>query len=75
VNAPEQARQGEKNVKKRLLTLIVAVAAALTTQMAVTSPAQASTKKTSTTQKTSTHKKHHKHTKKTADARMASPAA
>ena len=57
-------------MKRRLLTLIVAVASALTVQMALTSTAEAANKKS-----TAHHKKHHKHNKKTADAGKANPAA
>jgi hypothetical protein len=55
-------------MKKRLLTLIVAVASVFTAQLALTSPAQAATKKNH-------NKKHHKHMNKTADAGVATPAA
>jgi len=43
-------------MKARLRNLIVAVTSALTAQLAVTSTAEAATKKTAI------HKKHHKHT-------------
>ena len=42
-------------MKTKLLTLIVAVASALTAQLLFNSPAEAATKKTTT------HKKYHKH--------------
>ena len=47
-------------MKARLRTLIVVVTSALTAQLAVTSTAEAATKKTANHKKH--HKQHHKHT-------------